>query len=184
MNRFLVLILFSTVTLVSSAQAQLVTERMRINTQNGEEVIGLLKESDASSVTILLPVTAEHFLTGPTERNIPYADIFSLERSLGSRRHTGKGALAGLGIAVLAGVAARADENERHPEDGWGGVIGVLVGGGIALFTVPIGAGIGALVKTEKWEIIPIPNQGAASVTPVIGVHPGGRLALGARISF
>ena len=59
--------------------------------------------------------------------------------------------------------------------------LNVLLGiGGGAL----LGLIVGAVIRTEKWERLDIPNQGAASITPVIGVHPAGRLALGARISF
>ena len=53
------------------------------------------------------------------------------------------------------------------------------IGGGTLLGII-----VGAAIRTERWERLHIPDQGAASITPIIGVHPAGRLALGVRISF
>ena len=59
--------------------------------------------------------------------------------------------------------------------------LNVLLGGGGGGL---IGLIVGAVIRTEKWERLDIPNQGATSIMPIIGIHPTGRLALGARISF
>ena len=150
-------------------------DRMRITTENGEKLIGRMKSFDNSFLTIL---------ADSTELSIAYADMALLQRSLGTRRHFIKGALIGAGAGTVAGVLA-ASTIECTNEACVGAAIGAalsviaLSGGGTLLGLI-----VGAAIRTEKWERLEIPGQSAASVMPTIGVHPGGRLALGARISF
>ena len=181
MSRFLLVVLFSTVTLVSSAQAQEDAERIRINTQNGEEITGFLKESNPSYITLVVGL-------GEGERNIAiaYADMATLQRSIGVRRNFAKGARYGAIAAGAGGLLFGLLSSAFAGDDSAGWFFGGFFWGtlGTGFITVPVGLVIGGLIKSEKWESVSIPNQGAASLVPVIGVHPGGRLALGARISF
>ena len=148
--------------------------RMRITTQGGEELIGRMKSFDNSFLTIL---------TDSTELSIAYADMARLQRSLGVRSRFIKGTFIGLGGGMVVGALAASDI-QRYAVSTAGGLAAIgaflLGSGGGAL----LGAIIGASIKREKWERLDIPDQSAASVMPVIGVHPGGSLALGARISF
>ena len=149
--------------------------RMRITTENGEKIVGRMKGYDSHSLTIL---------TGSTVQSIAYADMARLQRSLGVRSHFIKGTLIGLGAGMFVGLLA-ASNVECTDESCVGAAVastGMLLlgaGGGTLL-----GAIFGAGIKREKWERLKIPGQSAASIIPVIGVHPNGRLALGARISF
>ncbi len=149
--------------------------RMRIKTKNAEEFIGIMKKHDAYSLTIF---------TDSTEQSIAYADMVRLQRSLGFRSHFIAGAIIGLGAGTLAGIRGASNVGQRTesgvPET-FAAIAKVLLGSGGGTL---LGAIVGASIGREKWERLDIPGQGAASVIPVIGVHPNGRLALGARISF
>ncbi len=149
--------------------------RMRITTENGEKIIGQLKGYHARSLTIL---------TDSTELSIAFADMVRLQRSLGLRSRFLSGALIGLGAGALVGMLAASNIEQTTEagvaEAGAAGVLLVLGSGGGLL----LGIIVGATSKREKWERLNIPGQGAASVMPIMGVHPNGRLALGARISF
>ena len=148
--------------------------RMRITTQDGEELIGRMKSFDNSFLTIL---------TDSTELSIAYADMARLQRSLGVRSRFIKGTFIGLGGGMVVGILAGSGIQQDAVSTAGGlAAIGVVLlgsGGGTLL-----GAIIGASIKREKWERLDIPSQSGVSVTPVIGIHPGGSLALGARISF
>ena len=149
--------------------------RMRITTENGEELIGQMQRYDADSLTIV---------TNATEQSIAYADMVRLQRSLGVRSHVIKGTLIGLGAGLVVGTLAAINDEctNTHAYScfGVGWVVFLMGTGGGTL----LGMLVGATSKREKWERLDIPGQSAASVMPIIGVHPGGRLALGARISF
>ena len=149
--------------------------RMWITTENGEEVIGRMKGYDADSLTIF---------TNATEQSIAYADMVRLQRSLGVRSHVIKGTLIGLGAGLVVGTLAAINDEctNTHAYScfGAGWVVFLMGTGGGTL----LGAMVGARMKRERWERLELPGQSAASVMPTIGVHPTGRLALGARISF
>ena len=150
-------------------------DRMRITMQHGGEITGQMNRYNADSLTIL---------TDTAELSIAYADMMRLQRSLGVRRYPIEGLVIGLGTGSFWGIRT-ALNIECHDESCVGAAIAtwlsiVIGSGGGAL----LGLIVGAAIRTEKWERLDIPGQSAASVTPVIGVHPGGSLALGARISF
>jgi len=175
----LILTLGAILFLAHPAHAQFIGDRMRITTENGEELIGRMKEYDAVSLTIL---------TDSTEQSIAYADMVRLQRSLGTRSRFLKGAAIGFGTGTVAGFFAAS--RIEYPEDDAGLVAASLAMTVLALGTgggTLLGAIVGATRKRERWERVDIPGQSAAagmSITPTIGVHPGGGLALGARISF
>ena len=83
-----------------------------------------------------------------------------LETSRGRRSHAGRGALIGLAAGAGAGVASGAivcaSGNCSSSGGEWGGVvIGVLgVGGGLA--GAGIGALVGAMIRSEGWEPVPL----------------------------
>lgn len=147
-------------------------DRMRITTENGGTLFGRVKSFNNFSLTIII---------NSTEVSIAYTDMIRLQRSLGKRSHFIKGTLIGLGTGALVSIVAVASAGEIEGPGAAGAVlgIGVLTSGGTLL-----GALVGAATRTERWERMDIPGQSAVSVTPVIGVHPNGRLALGARVLF
>jgi len=112
---------------------------------------------------------------------IPYSQLDRLEISRGSKRNTAVGWLIGTGIGAFAGFLSINKEEERncHPDE-WCfdfseygrdmepiAVLGSALLGGLA------GGIIGALIKTERWEPIPIP--GGLSLYP----QPGSRVGVG-----
>ena len=91
---------------------------------------------------------------------IPTASVTRFERSLGRRSNVGRAALVGGAtggvIGLIFGIGAEADNND------WGIEIGAE---GIALSTLfvgAVGAGIGALIgalsKSDRWEPVAIPK--------------------------
>ncbi len=151
---------------------------MRITSQHGEEIIGQIKSLDNTSLTILTDYSRE--------LGIAYADMVQLQRSLGVRSHYKKGAVIGLGIGALVGILG-VITGECNEVEGYFGGCDTLQA---ALILIPsvggalLGAIVGAASRAERWERVDIPSQSAASIMPTIGVHQGGRLAFGARISF
>ena len=148
---------------------------MRITTENGEEVIGRMEGYDAYSLTIL---------TDSTEISIAYADMAWLQRSLGIHSRLIAGTIIGLGAGIFVGFRGASNvecNNESCVGEAIAATAILLLGSGGGTL---LGLLVGTTIKREKWERVDIPGQGAASVVPIIGVHPNGRLALGARISF
>ncbi len=155
--------------------AKFAGDLMRITNKSGRTITGRLRTYDARSLTVL---------ANSTERSIAYADMLSLERRQGVRRFPVQGALAGLGIGVLVAMVGVASFCDNTCEGG--AAIGTAIfalgstAGGTAL-----GLFVGTLIRKEKWERLDIPGQERGmSVAPVIGTHPNGHLALGARISL
>ena len=149
--------------------------RIRIKAKNGKEFIGRMEGYDAYSLTIL---------TDSTEISIAYADIVRLQRSLGVRSRLIAGTIIGLGAGALVGFRAASNvecNNESCVGEAIAATAMLLLGSGGGTL---LGIIVGAAIRTERWERLHIPDQGAASITPIIGVHPTGRLALGVRISF
>ena len=139
-----------------------------------------MKGYDSHSLTIL---------TDSTEQSIAYADMQLLQRSLGVRSYSIEGTVIGLAAGALVRIVSVAGDKssiEVHPA--WAATFVARA----ALYEIGISSAagglvgllVGSMIRTERWERLDIPGQGAASVMPIIGVHPTGRLALGARISF
>ncbi len=148
---------------------------MRVTSENGETITGRLQAYDARSLTIL---------TDSTERSIAYVDMLSLEKRQGIRRYPVQGALTGLGVGALVSILVVAAECGKGC-DGYDGYGAILFTIGTTTVGTALGLIFGTVKKTERWERLDIPGQERGmSVAPVIGVHPNGRLALGARISF
>ncbi len=155
--------------------AKFAGDLMRITNKSGRTITGRLRTYDARSLTIL---------TDSTEQSIAYADMLSLERRQLVRRFPVQGALAGLGIGALASILIVAAECGKSCEGGAAIGAAILAIGGATVGTA-LGLIFGIVKKTETWERLDIPGQERGmSVAPVIGVHPYGRLALGARISL
>jgi len=110
-------------------------------------------------------------------REIPRVEVQRFERSLGSKRSTGRDALigggVGLGLGLLMGVAV-ASEAGDDPVAPF--VVGApLVGGAVGAL---IGAGIGSLSREEKWMSV------ADEELAVVVVGGLGTVGLGLRLAF
>ena len=158
---------------IMGVHATLSEDLMRITTRNEGTITGRLQAYDAHSLTLHVD---------STEHIISYADMLSLERNQGVWRYPVQGAWTGLGVGTLATVVLFASAGNVEGLGAIGLIYGALIftAGGTALGLI-----IGTIRRNEKWERLDIPGQeGGLSVAPVFGVHPTGRLTLGARISF
>ncbi len=117
--------------------ASLVGSRVRVRTAQGPEPqVGILEGSGSDGVVISTRSTASSI-------QLRRAEIVELEVSRGVKRHTLKGLLAGgLAWGAIAGLVAAFDTLDES-------------GVGEPLFVgtlLAAGAGVGSLVKTERWE--------------------------------
>src|SRR5512134_1353444 len=137
------------------ADESLVGSRVRIRTAQKREprVVGVLEEVTPDELLIKTKEAAS-----PIE--VRRSDILGFEVSRGSKRHTLKGLLAGAAAwGAIVGLVAAFDTLD---ESGVGEPI--FVGG-----LLVAGAGVGSLVKTERWERVP-----AGRVSAGLGASPRG----------
>jgi len=136
-----------------------------------DKLVGTSVEVDATRIRVQADDQAAAMTISLTE-------VTRLEVSQGRKSN----ALAGLGIGFLGGaaigglVAMQFDEEGGDSSQGQYFLFGAVVGG--AAFGA-IGAGIGALVKTERWEEVPL-DRLRVSIVPL----RDGRLALGLSVAF
>ena len=137
-----------------AASAQVAGERIRVTLPAGR-IVGVLAETRPSQ--LVLALAGE----GGGLRTVAHDEILRLERSLGERRQTKKGAITGalsvatfsltIGLDMLADRTWGWSQNGDCPGEG-------LAVAGLVLTTGLIGAGVGALAgalrKEEPWETI------------------------------
>lgn len=162
-----VVLLVSTVASAQDAPLMTSGSRLRVSTRVGAPLVGLLQSTDATSMTL--------DVAGQGATTIARSDVVRVELSTGQRSRARQGllvgALVGTGLGILLG------QSNDSPEgcDGWDcGTSAVLVG---AAAGVALGAGVGALLKTEGWEDVPA-NAVRLSFVPARG---GVRAALTVR---
>jgi len=120
-------------------------------------------------------------VTADSTMRCPLAAVTRLDVYRGQQGHFWLGAGIGLGVGAAAGVVIGLQlcENDWVCQDdlqaeaallgfGIGGAVGGLLGGGI-----------GALIKTDRWEEVPL-DRLRVSVVP----QRGGRLGFGVSVSF
>lgn len=162
--------------------AQSVGDRVRVRVSTGPSLVGEVTSADGIGLTIDMGEQVG-------SRQIPSSEIESIERSVGTRNRARTGLLIGAAAGGLAAVATGnlsgtvAGETVVEADEEGSVVRGLmmLAGAGLA------GAGIGALIKGEVWEEVPIGDQ--VSLRPVLdtgfGRHGLARLLfLGTRIRF
>lgn len=139
--------------------------RVRATTSDApaSEYVGALSSWNEESLSISRP--------GYDLQTIPLSDLAELEISRGKSGNWRKGGLIGLGIGLAGGVIAAAfavdaAEEEDNPFAPLAWIFfpaaGTVAGGAL-------GAGAGALVRTEKWETVPIPESGETGPEVVAG---------------
>lgn len=139
----------------------LIDSRIRVTTHSapGLESVGTFDSWDGSSLELsganLAPQT------------IPLSDLAKLEISRGKKGHWGKGALIGTGLGLVAGIiAARIDQVEIDDSNwlfaGSEEQLEPISDAAIVFVSTVTGAAlggiIGALIKTERWEEVPLPT--------------------------
>jgi hypothetical protein len=115
--------------------------------------------------------------SGFAPQTIPLSDLAKLEISRGKKGHWLAGTLIGTGLGIGAGLLAASANNVDDPasNDPFSGFAASVSEQGVDMSIVFVstlaGAGLGALVgsliKTEKWEEVPIPTtapRGPATV--------------------
>jgi hypothetical protein len=154
------LLLGTMATEARTADESLVGARVRVRTvQPGKPQVGVLEESTGAELIIRTSAAS------PVK--IHRTDVARLEVSRGSRRNTLKGLLAGaVAWGAVVGLVAAFDTLDES------GVGEPLVIGGM----LAAGAGVGAMVKTERWERVS-PDRLS------IGIGPAPR-GFQARIAF
>jgi hypothetical protein len=87
---------------------------------------------------------------GGVPLKVPVASITALEASVGKKRHWLRGMLIGGGIGLLVGITGPVDESYCGGESGnFCSREEAVIGG--TLVSAGLGAGIGALFKTDRW---------------------------------
>ena len=102
---------------------------------------------------------------------VPLASITALETSMGRRRNTIKGLVIGAGAGLLLGLVMPVDPvtcNDYYSTD-FCSREEALFGGTIAFGA--IGAGIGALIKTDRWSRVTVNAAGQVGVGVKLGTN-------------
>ena len=101
-------------------------------------------------------------------------DLRKLEVSQGKKGNALLGLAVGLGVGVGVGIASCSGENACE-----GGAPGVVAAVGAAFFG-GLGAGVGALIKTERWKVAQFPAPPPVALG--IGKDGSVRLAFSLRL--
>jgi hypothetical protein len=136
------------------ADESLLGSRVRVRTiQPGEPQVGVLEGATPDELVLRTEAAASAV-------QVRRSDVVRLEVSRGTRRNTLKGLMGGaIAWGAIVGLVAAFDTLD---ESGVGEPL--FVGGLLAA-----GAGVGSLVKTERWERVP-----ANGVSVGIGPSPRG----------
>jgi len=125
--------------------------RVRVTMQvpAGLEYVGTLESWDAESLSLGGP-------GGPRGR-LELSEMAKLEVSRGMKGNAGTGALIGAGVGLVGGIVGAVLSGYDDETDELGmarmSILVVSMFGGAAL-----GAATGALIRTEKWQELPIPG--------------------------
>ena len=131
--------------------------------------VGTLVRGDRDSVTVAITAS------GDTAR-FPLASLTRLEVTRGLKGNAGRGAGIGFLTGAVIGAAIGASEAGDYCTPGG---CAALVGGVFGLGGLVLGAVVGATIKTERWEELPL-SQLRVGVAP----HDPHRWALGVSFAF
>jgi hypothetical protein len=132
--------------------------RVRVRTYSlpNQAIEGTLLSADLGEVT-LVPKTEEPLLG--KEMKLPSADVTRLDVVLGKTRHWWQGAVIGAALGVVAALTEDVDPELCKVNEN------VLCSRGDAFAVYGIGltvtgAGVGALIKTDKWTPVALDTLG------------------------
>ena len=113
---------------------------------------------------------------------IPLASVTRFELSRGKSRHAGRGALIGLGIgagggAIIGAIAEVSGERYCIDTCAAAGVLTAFTAIGLAIPGLVIGTVAGALIKTDRWEEVPLDRVRVSLAPTRDGVSLGMRIA-------
>lgn len=169
-----------------AAVAQSVGDRVRVvPVSTGVSVVGEVTSRDSTG--IIIDVGGRDFRQ--RFRPLSWADIESVERSVGTSNHAllgaAIGAAVGVAIAASKGYASfrvQGDEVAEPENRSDGRALALLAGGAL------VGAGVGWAIKSDdRWEEIPIGDDFAWRPVVDAGFAPHGHqllLYVGARLRF
>ena len=124
--------------------------RVRVTMQvpAGLEYVGTLESWDTESLSLSVP-------EGPPER-LELSEVAKVEVSRGMKGHAGIGAAIGTAVGLVGGYVVgfrSGDHEDDFVGDTRGLIVMISMIGGAAL-----GAVTGALIRTEKWQSMAIPD--------------------------
>ena len=128
-------------------------QRVRVS-HNGSQTVGTV-------VAVLADTPVLEVEAPAGRRAVPLATLDRLEVSLGRKTQAGKGALIGLLVGGVAGVATGVLVCAPNPscegeDDSLTGLVALFFGGIGALAGTGIGALIGGITLVEQWQPIPL----------------------------
>jgi hypothetical protein len=161
--------------------------RVRLQTMAapGAWIKGILVSADSASVA-LVPENAPPL--GANQLRVPSASVGRFELQTGSKRHWLRGLVAGVALGVALGFTVDVDpvacEYDYNYACSRGEAVAYAAVGSGAL-----GAGIGALIKTERWapvalEALAPPSPPVSGIVPRLRVLPRGGVELGLAVGF
>jgi hypothetical protein len=161
--------------------------RARVQTvaAQGHWMRGTLASADSSSIAIV-PEGAPPL--GANQLRLPSASVTRFELVTGKKRHWLAGLVAGAALGLAIGATSEVDPvacQYDYNYDCSRGAALALYGIGTAV----MGAGIGALIKTDRWtpvalEALAPPPARVSGVTPQIRALPHGGVGLGVALGF
>jgi hypothetical protein len=158
--------------------------RLQTTAAPGNWVKGFLASAD-SEIVAVVPQDAPPL--GANQLRLPSSSIARFELATGRKRHWLIGLAAGAAVGLLVGATAEVDpiacEYDYNYECSRGAAYATYGIGFAAM-----GAGIGALVKTDQWTPVALgalapPPPRASGVAPRLRAVPGGA-ELGVTIGF
>jgi hypothetical protein len=158
--------------------------RVRVQATASQWVKGMLVGADSAGVT-LVPEGAPPL--GPNQLRLPTASLARFELATGTKRHWLAGLVIGAAAGAAMGFAFDVDPVACQYDDTYFCSRGEAVALGAGTFGV-IGAGVGALVKTERWTPIALdalapPQAHVSGIVPQLRALPGG-IGLGLAVGF
>lgn len=142
------------------AQQLRVGDRIRVKTTiaGGAQLIGTYYSADGDNLVLHTNDAGRY--------TIPWDDVSRLELSRGKQSNAGKGALIGLGVGaglgLASGLALAADQDDFFDVNAGNVVAGTI---GSAALGAGVGALVGMLSKSERWENVSRSNW-QIQVTP------------------
>ncbi len=139
-----------------------------------DKMVGMLVEVDASRLRVQADDQA-------SPMTISLADMTRLEVSQGRKSNAlkglGIGALIGAPIGVALGVAVSSESGDNQCYHNAGCI--AIGGAAVGVVGALVGLGIGALLKSERWEEVPL-DRLRVNIVPL----RDGRFALGLSVAF
>jgi hypothetical protein len=159
--------------------------RLQSQASPGHWMRGVLVRADSASVAIV-PEGAPPL--GANQLSLATASVGRFELKSGSQRHWLWGLAAGAALGLVMGATTDVDPVACEYDDNYECSRGEALAS-YALGAAALGAGVGALIKTDRWTPLALdglapPAPRVSGVTPRLRVLPGGGVALGLTVGF